>query len=154
MDNPSLSNRLWAGKNPVRLVVDMDLSLPANLQLFNREQRTVVFNTVKHEEEGSILYYQVTEDVSMVHQILNACYQNNIQSIMVEGGAKLLQSFIDEGLWDEANIITNEALFIGKGSPAPILKNFIFTYGEKIFNDRINYFHHSAFSFHNKLQQA
>ncbi len=154
LDDPSLTNRLWAGKSPIRLVIDMDLSLPSQLQLFDQQQRTIVFNTVKHEEDGNILYYQVTEDVSIVNQIVNACYQNNIQSVMVEGGAKLLQSFIDEGLWDEANIITNSILFVGDGLPAPVLKDFIFQHSEKIFTDRINYFHRSAFPIYNNLNQA
>ena len=141
LDDPALDNRLWAGKNPIRLVVDMDLSLPATLQLFNGKHKTIVFNTIKHEEVGNILYYQVTHDVSLVHQILNACYQQRILSVMVEGGARLLQSFIDEGLWDEGRVITNETLFIGEGLPAPQLKHNRFSHSEKILTDRIDYFY-------------
>lgn len=140
MDNPSLTNRLWSGKSPIRLVIDMDLRLPKHLQLFNGEVKTIVFNSIKHEESERVSHYQVTEDVSMVHQILNACYQNNIQSIMVEGGAKLLQSFIDEGMWDEARVITNTQLFIGEGLPAPALSNFNLTNSEELYTDTINYF--------------
>lgn len=153
-DDPSLTTCLWQGKSPVRLVVDMQLRLPQHLQLFNGQQRTIVFNTVKHEEAGNTLYYQVTEDVSIVHQVLNACYQNNIQSIMVEGGAKLLQSFIDEGLWDEANIITNEQLFIGEGLPAPTLNDFHFTISEHILTDRIDHFYHYTFPYYNNHSKA
>lgn len=146
VDNPSLTNRLWHGKNPVRLVVDMQLRLPVNLQLFNSEVRTIVFNTIKHGDKGNVSYYQVTEDVSLVHQLLNACYQNNIQSILVEGGAKLLQAFIDEGMWDEARIITNTSLFIGEGLPAPVLDNFNHAKQEQLLTDSINYFYNQSFS--------
>lgn len=59
---------------------------------------------------------------------------------MVEGGAKLLQSFIDEGMWDEARVITNTQLFIGEGLPAPALSNFNLTNSEELYTDTINYF--------------
>lgn len=144
MDNPSLTNRLWHGNNPIRLVVDMGLRLPQNLHLFDGEVKTVVFNTIKHGESDKVSYYQVTEDASLIHQILNACYQNNIQSIMVEGGARLLQSFIDEGMWDEARVIINTQLFVGEGLPAPVLSNFTLAQREQLYTDTINYFYHPA----------
>jgi diaminohydroxyphosphoribosylaminopyrimidine deaminase/5-amino-6-(5-phosphoribosylamino)uracil reductase len=143
LDDPALDNRLWAGPSPTRLVVDMDLSLPPTLQLFNGKHKTIVFNIVKHEEVGNILYYQVTHDVSLVQQILNACYQHRILSVMVEGGARLLQSFIDEGLWDEARVITNETLFIGEGLPAPQLTHSRFSHDERVLTDRVDYFYNS-----------
>lgn len=146
-DNPSLTNRLWHGKNPVRLVVDMQLRLPQHLHIFDGTVKTTVFNTVKHEDDDGVSYYQVTKDVSLVQQIKNACYQNNIQSVMVEGGARLLQSFINEGCWDEARVITNEELFIGEGLAAPNLLDAKFTRQEKILTDSIHYFYHSTFPF-------
>jgi diaminohydroxyphosphoribosylaminopyrimidine deaminase/5-amino-6-(5-phosphoribosylamino)uracil reductase len=120
-DDPQLNTRLWSGPDPVRLVVDMDLRLPSSLKLFDKTVRTIVFNTRQHEEQGNLLYYQVTKDVSLVHQIANALYQQKILSVLVEGGARLLQSFIDEGYWDEARIITNEELFVEGGIAAPVL---------------------------------
>ena len=96
-DDPQLNTRHWIGNNPVRLVVDKDLKLAPNSKLLNQQQRTIVFNSHKDEEDGNVLYYQVNKHESLVQQILKACYQLNIQSILVEGGAVLLQSFIDEG---------------------------------------------------------
>ena len=121
LDNPELTTRNWAGPSPIRLVIDMDLKLPLTLKIFNDKQRTVIFNIVKHEEQDTLIYYQVTEDVNLVHQIINALYQMNIQSVLVEGGAGLLQSFIDEEMWDEARIIKNEELVINNGLAAPEL---------------------------------
>src|SRR4051812_3591439 len=69
IDNPELTNRLWNGKSPIRLIVDTHLRLPSSLKIFNEQQPTIVFNTLKHEESETIRYYQVTEDVSIVHQI-------------------------------------------------------------------------------------
>jgi len=147
IDNPALTNRLWNGKSPIRLIVDMHLRLPSSLKIFDEQQPTIVFNTLKHEESETIRYYQVTEDVSIVHQILNACYQNNIQSIIVEGGPRLLQSFINEGMWDEARIITNETLHVENGLPAPELSNCTFVSNEDIFNDHIDYYYNKSYSF-------
>lgn len=121
VDDPELTTRNWNGPSPVRLVIDMDLKLPLTLKIFNDRQRTIIFNTIKHEEQDHLIYYQVTEDVNLVHQIVNALYQMKIQSVLVEGGARLLQSFIDEEMWDEARIIKNEELIINKGLAAPEL---------------------------------
>ncbi|HEY0041109.1 MAG TPA: dihydrofolate reductase family protein, partial [Flavisolibacter sp.] len=91
-------------------------------------------------ELAGVQYYQITEDVSLVHQVLNGLYQSGIQSILVEGGAQLLQSFIDGNLWDEARVITNELLLIGQGLPAPTLQNAILVHSENLFSDRIQTF--------------
>ena len=145
-DNPELTNRLWSGKSPIRLIVDMHLRLPSSLKIFDEQQPTIIFNALKHIEDGAVQYYQVTEDVSIVHQILNACYQMNIQSILIEGGAKLLQSFIDEEMWDEARVITNETLYVENGLAAPELSNCELVSNEKIFSDSINYYRNKSYS--------
>ena len=149
MDDPELTTRLWPGPSPVRLVVDMDLKLPASLKIFNDASPTIIFNTKIHREESEsaapsplveragVRYYQVTSDSSLVHQILHALYQLNIQSVMVEGGAKLLQSFIDEGIWDEVRIIKNEELIINDGLNAPVLSTAVKIAEQKILSDKI-----------------
>jgi diaminohydroxyphosphoribosylaminopyrimidine deaminase/5-amino-6-(5-phosphoribosylamino)uracil reductase len=147
-DDPQLSTRHWPGRNPVRVVVDMNLRLPSTLKLFNGEIPTIVFNLHQHSlpfekislselRNIGLAYYQVTEDVSLVHQMLNGLYRLGIQSLMVEGGTALLQSFIDEGLWDEARIICNEDLVLGSGLPAPVLKNARLVKRETILSDTI-----------------
>lgn len=146
-DDPELTTRLAPGHDPIRLLVDMDLRLPKSLKLFNSKTPTIVFNTKKHNlplkismnelERIGVGYYQVTQDVSVVHQMLNALYHMNIQSVIVEGGSFLLQSFIDEAMWDEARVITNEQLCIGDGLPAPVLKNALLQNAESIFSDVI-----------------
>src|SRR5688572_9730609 len=139
-DDPSLTTRLWKGANPVRLVVDMKLRLPSNLQLFNKQVRTIVFNSLQHEEQGNLLYYQVTQDVNLVHQIVNSIYQLKIQSVLVEGGAQLLQSFIDEGLWDEIRTITNNEQVVPDGLPAPRIHTGQLQKQESLFSDTLHYF--------------
>lgn len=147
-DDPELSTRHWPGKNGVRVVVDLHRRLPLSLKLFNAETPTVVFNLHQHTlpfekiseaqlRQIGVGYYQVSEDVSLVHQMLNGLYRLGIQSLMVEGGTQLLQSFIDDGLWDEAQIITNEQLAVGDGLAAPLLKGGRLLHSSSLFSDAI-----------------
>ena len=147
LDDPELTTRNWEGPSPVRSVVDMDLKLPLSLKIFNDKQKTIVFNTIKHEENGNLSFYQVTEDVSLVHQIVNALYQLNIQSVIVEGGAKLLQSFIEEEMWDEARVIKNDKLIIHHGLAAPELPVRESAQDLTILNDSINTYFKDANTF-------
>lgn len=142
LDNPELNTRLWPGPSPVRMVVDMNLKLPAELKLFDKSSRTIIFNKIKHEEQEALLYYQVTEDVNLVHQVSNALYQLNINSVLVEGGTKLLQSFIDEKMWDEIRVIKNEKLKIENGLDAPVFENVKMDNQIKIETDLITTWHH------------
>ena len=153
-DDPELTARLWPGKNPLRIIVDMNLRLPSKLKLFNSDQTTIVFNLHRHTlpfekisveqlMNAGVQYYQVTEDVSLVHQLMNALYRLNIQSLLVEGGALLLQSFIDEGIWDEARVITNETLTVGSGLPAPQLSGCKMVQTERILSDAIRTYHNT-----------
>jgi len=142
LDDPELTTRNWSGPSPIRSVVDMDLKLPSSLKIFNDKQRTIIFNNIKHEEKDHLIYYQVTEDVSLVHQIVNALYQMKIQSVIVEGGARLLQSFIDEEMWDEVRKIKNEKLIINNGLAAPELEIENAHEEIKILGDSIKIYNH------------
>lgn len=137
LDDPELTNRLWSGKSPARLVIDKNLRLPNHLKIFNQQQPTIIFNSTKHEVKPNLTLFPLGRDGD---GLLNACYQNNIQSILVEGGAKLLQSLIDENLWDEARIITNESLVIEQGLSAPELDSNNIIQTEHILTDRIDYY--------------
>ena len=102
LDNPSLTTRLWPGPNPLRLTIDRHNRLPDDLHLMDGSTPTVIYT---HESP---------------QEILADLYSRGIQSLMVEGGAKLLQSFIDAGLWDEARIETTH-FCIDKGTKAPVI---------------------------------
>jgi len=139
-DDPVLTNRLWDGPSPVRLVIDMDLQLPASAKVFNQDAPTVVFNKIRHSSGEQPVFYQVTEDVNLIHQVVHALYRLNILSVLVEGGARLLQSFIDEGLWDEARIITNTEMVVEEGLAAPVLPEAAAVDEELTGSDRLVYF--------------
>jgi len=140
-DDPSLTTRSWSGPSPIRLVLDMNLRLPASLKLFNRETRTIVFNAVKNEENGNLLFYRIAKDANFIQELLRALHQLSIQSVLVEGGAALLESFITEGLWDEIRIIKNEELIINNGLKTPVIQYAEKIYSEKVLSDTIETYH-------------
>lgn len=148
-DDPALTARHWPGKSPVRIVIDMNLTLPPYLQLFDRSVPTLVFNTVRNTPNDldcdiansrEVCYYQVTNDVSLVQQVLHALYRMKIQSILIEGGAKLIQSFVEENAWDEARVITNEQLYLPEGLKAPEPGAARLSFSERLLTDRIDYY--------------
>jgi diaminohydroxyphosphoribosylaminopyrimidine deaminase / 5-amino-6-(5-phosphoribosylamino)uracil reductase len=122
-DDPELTTRLWPGRNPVRLVVDLTLRLPLSLKMFDGVNKTVVFNKLRDEDHVNLRYYRINPRESLPKQVIRALRELKIQSLLVEGGAQLLQTFIDEGIWDEARVITNPTLTIGKGIAAPVLRS-------------------------------
>jgi diaminohydroxyphosphoribosylaminopyrimidine deaminase / 5-amino-6-(5-phosphoribosylamino)uracil reductase len=139
-DDPALTTRLYSGKHPLRIVIDMELKLPPSLKLFDGAVETIVFNTQKHEEGDMLSFYQIDKNEKIIPQILHALYHLKIQSVIIEGGAKLLQSFIDENLWDEARVITNTVMKIGEGISAPEIQNKQLIQENNLLTDKISYF--------------
>lgn len=131
-DNPRLNNRLWVGPSPVRVVLDRQLRLPEQLNLF-QNGATWVFNNIKTATEGNRHYYQLDQQGELAGQICRALQQLNIQSVLVEGGRQLLQTLLDAGCWDEARIITSPLLAELPGTEAPKL-----TGGKRIFNQQLD----------------
>lgn len=106
-DNPSLTTRDWTGEHPIRVVLDAKNKLSKDLAVFNNEARTI-----------SITKSDIDFSKQVAQQICELLYQENITSIIIEGGAKTLQTFIDENLWGEARIFTGNATF-KNGTKAP-----------------------------------
>ena len=121
-DNPQLNVRLVNGRNPFRAVVDKHLELPISHYLFDNSIKTIVFNQKKTAIEGNTYYVEIEDFEHFLPQyILYQLYLQDVQSVIIEGGAKTLQSFINVGLWDEARIFTAPG-FWGEGIPAPKIK--------------------------------
>jgi diaminohydroxyphosphoribosylaminopyrimidine deaminase/5-amino-6-(5-phosphoribosylamino)uracil reductase len=140
MDNPELTTRLWDGKNPVRIVVDEKLRLPDSLKIFDGIDPTIVLNGSNELSAGKILFKRITGQHFSIESILSAIHEVGIISILVEGGLKLIQSFIDSGSWDEIRIITNNALEIPEGISSPEIKDAKFLYSETYRTDIVRYF--------------
>jgi diaminohydroxyphosphoribosylaminopyrimidine deaminase/5-amino-6-(5-phosphoribosylamino)uracil reductase len=122
LDNPKLNVRGWRGKHPIRIVIDPNLELPANLNvLSDGDSSTLIFNSVKDEAIGSNRWIrnQGPFDLSaFLHQL----FKEGISSVFVEGGTKLIGSFLNADLWDEAIVFESEIKF-GQGLPAPTIEN-------------------------------
>lgn len=140
LDDPALTVRSWKGPDPIRLVIDKRLELPSSLRLFDRTVPTIVFNDRLHEEGENLSFYQLATDSSLVQQIVMALHRLKIDSVLIEGGARLLQSFIDEGMWDEARVITNESLLVSEGLAAPVLGGGRHVEAERAGSDRVDYY--------------
>jgi diaminohydroxyphosphoribosylaminopyrimidine deaminase / 5-amino-6-(5-phosphoribosylamino)uracil reductase len=143
-DNPSLTTRQWKGKNPVRLIIDIDLKLPHDLHIFDGSVPTIIFNTKKDAEEGLTRYVLVRRDQSLPRQMMEALFNLDIQSVLVEGGRKTLQSFIDENYWDEARIIRNNKLVVGNGLAAPMLTGAVLNAQYPLGSDTISFYARSS----------
>lgn len=122
-DNPKLDVRLWCGKSPVRVVLDKDLKIPIGYHVMDKAQRTIVITRVTDTAKfmDGIEYLVLTETDSTAQMICNELYTLHIQSMLIEGGAQTLQSFIDANLWDEARIFKGAPCF-KEGIKGPDIK--------------------------------
>jgi len=133
-DNPSLTVREVEGENPIRIVIDRELKLSNDLNLFNEESKTIIFNTIKSEENNANTFVKIDFN-NLIKNILEKLYKQNIQSVIIEGGSETLQSFIDANMWDEARIFTaNKTLT--DGIKAPTVNGKIIS-EEKIGEDKL-----------------
>ena len=120
LDNPSLTTRNWYGANPLRLVIDRNLTLPSDLRLFDHSTPTLVFTEKEKAGEENLEYITLDFSKDILPQILTVLYERKIQSLLVEGGTTLLQSFIDSGLWDDIYVEHSEKI-LNDGVKSPII---------------------------------
>ncbi|MDB5115185.1 MAG: ribD 2 [Mucilaginibacter sp.] len=127
IDNPQLNVRYGNGKSPKRVVIDRKLTLDKGLNIFDQSVETLVFNEVKTDIDGKNKYIALEDFDRYVPQyILYQLYLQDIQSVVIEGGAYTLNTFIEAGLWDEARIFTGNTTLL-KGIKAPQIKGIIAT---------------------------
>lgn len=117
-DNPALTVREWTGNQPVRMVIDRTARLDLGLHLFDQKAPTWIFTSIAKLGTGTLEYIPLDFDQDILPQLLSALYKREILSLVVEGGSVLLNSFLQDGLWDEAFVYTGNQFF-GKGVAAP-----------------------------------
>ena len=117
-DNPALTVREWIGNQPIRMVIDRVGRLNQDLTVFDGKAPTWVFTEKDLPEKRNIKYIRLDFDRDILPQMMSELYNRNILSVVVEGGSILLNSFLQDGLWDEAFVYTGNQFF-GKGVPAP-----------------------------------
>ena len=137
-DNPQLNVRDWTGRNPVRIVLDRFLRLSDSLKLFDKTQQTICYNVLKHEEHDNLTLVRLDED-NFLSSVIKDLYDRNIQSVIIEGGAQTLSSFIVSGDWDEARVFSSSKSF-GKGITAPTLNGNLIS-SESVFTDTLKIYH-------------
>lgn len=124
LDNPQLTARMWPGKNPLRISLDEFNVIEKTVHLLDNSTPTLIFTSEKKTQQKNIDFEKINFTKSVVQQILDVLYKRKIQSLVVEGGHDLLQSFIDENMWDEAKVFTGDIVF-GKGTPEPVLNGVL-----------------------------
>lgn len=113
LDNPRLTTREVEGENPIRVVIDIKNSLAKSSKIFDSEATTIKLTET-----------EINPNKPLAFQVSKALYVNKINSVIIEGGLKTLQAFIDEGLWDEARVFTSCNNLI-EGVKKPHLKGTI-----------------------------
>lgn len=101
LDNPSLLTTRWPGRNPIRVVLDRNNVIPQDAKIFSDDAPTIVYR-----EQTDWLF------------ILRDLAEQNIHSILVEGGPTLLEHILQSGIWDEMHVEVSP-MIIGNGVPAP-----------------------------------
>lgn len=141
LDNPSLTVRNWYGRNPMRIVLDRTLSLPSDLQLFDGSVPTLVFTERERPDKENVTYITLDFSRQLLAQIMEELYRRKVQSLLVEGGSQLLQSFIDNDLWDEAYVEKCPyRLFSGVKAPE-ISDNFSYSAAEHFGREICHFVH-------------
>lgn len=117
LDNPTLTTRRWEGANPVRIILDKTLRLPNNLNIFNDDAETIIVNEIKSIKSKNIEFFKINYK-HLQQDILCMLFEKNILSVLIEGGEKLITSYLKEGLWDEIRMFIGTKSF-KKGKKAP-----------------------------------
>ena len=121
LDNPMLTVRNTSGKNPLRIATDRNLTIPNNYALLDKSTPTVIFTSADAVSEKNLEYIKIDFDEAIIPQMMRKLVEKNIQSLIVEGGTHLLDSFIAAEIWDEARVFIADKK-IGDGVNAPSLK--------------------------------
>lgn len=136
-DDPQLTTRHWYGDNPIRMVVTNSGKLPLKAKIFDNQAKTILFyknnlNITVNADKMDVV--KIEKD--FIDTLNTYCVDNNITSILVEGGSQLLNTFISREQWDEARVIVGDKVF-GQGVRAPIISQYTDINIENIDNDRI-----------------
>lgn len=124
LDNPYLTNRFFGTQQPLRITIDTEHTLPEDLHIKTDGLPTIIYTRNYTEKGGAVSYVQLSETGDLLKNIVQDLYERGINSLIVEGGTKTLQSFIQAGLWDEAFCIETPVV-LGGGTLAPVLQQAI-----------------------------
>jgi len=123
VDNPALTNRLYSGNSPLRVILDKDNKIPSNSNLKDKKTPTWIYCSDSSSESNSdnLTYKDISNNLGLLDQICNDLYADQRDTLMVEGGPQLINSFIEADLWDEVRIL-NSPTSINKGLKSPLIE--------------------------------
>lgn len=134
-DNPSLTTRDWAGKSPIRMVIDHHCSLPDDLYVKDQTVLTYIFNLNISDKKENLIWVKLNPE-NFLQEMIDFLYEQKIQSVLVEGGANTIEQFMDSNLWDEARVFTSLGKF-ELGIAAPQLKKAVLVKSSQVENDQL-----------------
>ena len=137
-DNPQLNARNWPeANNPTRIIIDRNLRIQGDFHILDQKQKTLIYNLHKNQSIDNLEYIKIESEIDFLNKMLSSLKNRGINSILVEGGPQLIQSFFEEQLYDEIRIIkSGHAIKEGINAPnvpsgIPLVKNYC------ILNDQI-----------------
>jgi diaminohydroxyphosphoribosylaminopyrimidine deaminase/5-amino-6-(5-phosphoribosylamino)uracil reductase len=120
-DDPQLTVRLYEGKNPVRVTFDRQMRIPSTAKILDGTSPTIIFTQNAHYYTDRAEFVPIDFSKDPLEQALKVLHERKFQSVFVEGGAALINKFLEHNLWDEARVFIAEKA-IGNGVKAPELK--------------------------------
>lgn len=121
-DNPKLDVRHWKGKNPFRIILDRSLKIEGEYSILDGNMATLILTEVtdKSKYQAGIEYAVIDFSKDLAQKICSILWEQNLTSVLIEGGGQTLQTFLDANLWDEARIFTGNTTF-KEGIKAPVI---------------------------------
>lgn len=141
IDNPALTNRSYFGNSPIRITFESAFHKVPQSTLFTDGKPTWVISSEGIKKNEIFYPFEAKKDFP---EILTELYKNKIGTLLIEGGAELLKTFIKNNSCDEVRVITSsDYLFEGIAAPK-INSNFILDRTENFTGDTIDYFFHTT----------
>jgi len=135
-DNPQLNVRNWEGRNPVRVIIDRNLRLSSQLNIYDQSIPTLIYNCHKNDRLQHLQLIKL-EEAHFFKNLFTDLHQRKIQSVLIEGGAATIKQCIELNFWDEARVFTGKQIF-NTGIKAPYLQNFQLLDLEMLFDDQLS----------------
>lgn len=113
-DQPQLNNRHYYGPSPLRVLIDRQLKVSPSAPIYNESSPSLIFTeaepTENHKKLSNVTFVQCIFGDNLVEKILKVLYERKINTLLVEGGSKTLQNFIDAGMWDEIRVFESSKI--------------------------------------------
>ncbi|UCG27555.1 MAG: bifunctional diaminohydroxyphosphoribosylaminopyrimidine deaminase/5-amino-6-(5-phosphoribosylamino)uracil reductase RibD [Bacteroidales bacterium] len=140
IDNPRLTVRHWTGRQPLRISISREANFPGGTNLLDNQYKTLIYTEKILPASEALEYVQLDYNKDTIVQVLKDLYSREINSLIVEGGKKLLESFLNSGIWDEARVFKGDREFLtGIKAPtinsSPVNRIFLFQSELKIYRN-------------------